>query len=83
MNVELVTPKFVFFERKVYQATYKIDGEEYDIRTSKEVDSYGKHLYFYVRGGEYNLWTSDIQIYDTKLKEVVQKLSEQLIEDEE
>jgi len=82
MEIELITPKFVFFERKVYQAKYKINGQEYDVRASQEVDDYGKHLYFYIRGGEYNFWTSDIQIRDTKLKEVVQKLSEQLIEDE-
>ena len=83
MNIELVTPKFVFFERKVYQATYKINGQEYDIRTSKELDDYGEHLYFYIRGGEYNFWTSDIQIRDEELKESVKKLSEQLLEDEE
>ena len=83
MNIELVTPKFVFFEKKVFQATYNIDGQKYDIRTSKEVDDYGQHLYYYIRGGEYNFWTSDIQIHDKKLKEITLSLAEKLLEGEE
>lgn len=82
MNVKEITPKFIFFQRTVYQATYEIDGTLYDIRTSLESDNYGKHITYHIRGGEYNFWTSDIQVYDKELKKVAGELAEKLLEGE-